>query len=170
METSSTRSLPEVGLFRHSARIIRRTVELNTEGITHEESLIAPGAGGSCGNWIVGHLAHVYEQTLPQLEQTPVVGVEALQRYRRGSAPLADGAEALEFGELLRIFDESSQLIHDGLAELDSGALARTRKYFGDETETTLAKFLNFIFFHQAYHAGQLGVLRRVVGKEGAIP
>jgi uncharacterized damage-inducible protein DinB len=25
------------------------------------------------------------------------------------------------------------------------------------------------VFFHQAYHAGQAGVLRRVAGREGAI-
>ncbi|HEX7003577.1 MAG TPA: DinB family protein [Trueperaceae bacterium] len=161
---------PEVSLFAHSARIIRQTVEVNIEGISHPESLIAPRPAGSCANWILGHLAHSYEQTLPHLGQPKVVDNGTLERYRRGSDPIGEGSPACDFDELRRIFAESSDRIGAGLASLNDEALATTSNYFGGKSETTLAKFLNFIFFHQAYHAGQLGVLRRIVGKEGAIP
>jgi hypothetical protein len=33
----------------------------------------------------------------------------------------------------------------------------------------TLGDKLGFLQFHEAYHAGQIGLLRRLVGKEGKI-
>jgi uncharacterized damage-inducible protein DinB len=33
----------------------------------------------------------------------------------------------------------------------------------------SLGSLLATVMFHQAYHAGQLGILRRIVGKPGAI-
>ena len=160
----------EAVLFGQNARIIRRSVQMNADGISHEESLVAPQPAGSCANWIVGHLAHIYEQSLPFLGQPTVLEEGALKRYGRGSEPIGNGSEAHDFADLLRVFDEASERFEAGLANLDAAALATTRSFFGGKSETTLSKYLNFILFHQAYHAGQLGVLRRIVGKEGAIP
>jgi hypothetical protein len=33
----------------------------------------------------------------------------------------------------------------------------------------TLRSLLTTVLFHQAYHSGQTGLLRRIAGKEGAI-
>jgi uncharacterized damage-inducible protein DinB len=33
----------------------------------------------------------------------------------------------------------------------------------------TVRSLLATVFFHQAYHVGQTGLLRRIAGKEGAI-
>lgn len=170
MDRSVVDVVPEVALFRRNAKIIRDAVKLNVEGLSHEESLISPQPAGSCANWVLGHMLYSYEQTLPFIAQRPVLTEGALERYRRGSPPLADGSEAREFAELLRVWDEAAKRIDAGLEGLTSEALARSHNYFGGKSETTLARFLNFIFFHQAYHAGQLGLLRRVAGKEGAIP
>jgi uncharacterized damage-inducible protein DinB len=38
----------------------------------------------------------------------------------------------------------------------------------GDPDET-LGSLLAVALFHQAYHAGQLGILRRIAGESGAI-
>jgi uncharacterized damage-inducible protein DinB len=39
----------------------------------------------------------------------------------------------------------------------------------GELTET-VRSLLGTILFHQAYHSGQTGLLRRIAGKPGAIP
>jgi hypothetical protein len=36
--------------------------------------------------------------------------------------------------------------------------------------EIAILSQLAAVQFHQSYHAGQLGVLRRIAGKDGAIP
>lgn len=165
-----TAEAPEIALFRQNATIIHHAGMANTDGISHEESLANPEPAGSCANWIMGHLTLSYEQALPFLGQEPVLPEGALERYRRGSAPLAVDAEAVDFGELRDAFDEAASRFEAGLENLTPAALSRTQNFHGGKSETTLAKYLNFTLFHQAYHVGQLGVLRRIVGKEGAIP
>lgn len=161
---------PEIELFRRNATIIRKTVQVNLQGLTHEESLVNPEPGGSCVNWVLGHLDYSYEQVLPHLGQRQVLEAGALERYKRGSPPLSDRSEARELAELLRVWDEASRRVDVGLESLTPDALAQSHNFFGGKSETTLARYLNFILFHQAYHAGQLGLLRRLAGKEGAIP
>ncbi len=35
--------------------------------------------------------------------------------------------------------------------------------------EETVGSLLAVVMFHQAYHSGQLGILRRIAGESGAI-
>ena len=46
------------------------------------------------------------------------MGEDALERYARGSPPLRDSSEALDFQELLAAWDEAFERINDGLAGL----------------------------------------------------
>jgi uncharacterized damage-inducible protein DinB len=117
-------------------------------------------------NWVVGHVLHVYAQLLRGLGQTPVIPVESLARYARGSSPLRDGEAALRFEDLVAAWDASAERVDAGLATLTAEALeAPGPAEFGDTTR----EFLCFLLFHQAYHAGQTGILRRLAGKAGAI-
>jgi hypothetical protein len=161
----------EVEILRHQARTTRQVVRLNVDGLTQEESLIQPDPAGNCLNWVVGHLVCIYEQALPMLGQKPVLGEGALKRYARGTPPLSDAAEALDLSELLTAWDEASERIDAGLASLTTEALDRPapRSPTGDPNET-VRSLLATVLFHQAYHSGQTGLLRRIAGKEGAIP
>jgi hypothetical protein len=47
-------------------------LEKNLEGVSHEESLINPQPGGSCLNWIVGHLTRSRNQALGLFGQKPM--------------------------------------------------------------------------------------------------
>jgi uncharacterized damage-inducible protein DinB len=158
-------------VFRHQARTTHTVVRLNVEGLTQEESLIQPAGGGNCLNWVLGHLLWVYDEMLPLLGQVPAMGKKALARYARGSAPLQDPAEALDLGDLLAAWDEATQRVDAGLAGLTAAALDRPapRNPSGNPNET-IRSLLSTVFFHQAYHAGQTGLLRRTAGRKGAIP
>src|SRR5215470_14553286 len=101
MATPAPATAKEVEIFRHNARNIHKTVQLNVDGLTHGESLIQPQPGGNCVNWVVGHLLWVYDGMLPMLGQTPTLGRDALKRYARGTPPLRDSAEALNFQQLV---------------------------------------------------------------------
>lgn len=150
--------------------MVEHVVRRNVDGITHAESLIQPRPAGNCINWVVGHLLAIYNGTLPLLGQEPVMEQGAIARYDRGAPPLHDPDEALAFEELLAVWDEAVARIEAGLAGLTAEALDRPSPISpGGDAEETFRSVLTTIFFHQAYHAGQLGVLRRIAGKDGAI-
>jgi DinB superfamily len=161
----------EIEIFRHSSRIIHNVVRVNADGLTHADSLIQPRPAGNCLNWVVGHLLCVYERVLPAVGQTPIMSEGALKRYDRGSPPIKDAGEALELTELMTAWDEAAKRIDLGLADLPAEALDAPAPFSptGNPNET-VRSLLTTLFFHQAYHAGQTGILRRIAGKNGAIP
>lgn len=138
----------------------------NVDGITHDESLVRPQNGGNPANWILGHIVATRDRVLPHLGETPVLG-EYQQLYRRGSHP---GAEALPFGDLLTALDVSQERMMAGLARLSDEQLAAQAPFTpGGGEPGTFASLLATIAFHEAYHGGQLGIVRRMLGKEGAV-
>lgn len=170
MSAAAPGTAGDVEVLRHQARLTHQVVRLNTDGLTQEESLVQPHPGGNCLNWIVGHLVAIYDRALPLLGQEPVMGAGAMERYDRGSAPLRDPAEARPLAELLAAWDEASRRAAAGLAGLTAEALDRPAPFSpGDDPDETMRTLVATMIFHQAYHAGQTGVLRRIAGREGAI-
>lgn len=170
MGTATALNLKEVELFRENAKTVHQIVRRNVEGITQEESLIQPRPAGNCANWVVGHLVNVYDGLLPLLGQKPALGKDALARYGRGTPPLQDPTEAMPLEQLLAAWDKASERFDAGLADLtpeqlDAPAPSSPR----NNPNETVRSLLGLVSFHQAYHAGQLGILRRVAGKKGAI-
>ena len=170
MTTAAASTISEIEVFRHQAGMTRSVVRANVDGLTQEDSLVQPSPGGNCQNWVVGHLACIYNKVLPMLGQEQVMEEEALKRYDRGAPPIRDAAEALELRDLLTAFDKATERVVAGLAGLSPEALDRKapESPSGNPNET-VRSLLSTVFFHQAYHAGQTGILRRIAGKEGAI-
>lgn len=157
-------------VLRVQAKGIRGSLLRNIEGLTHNDSLISPAPGGNCLNWVVGHLVSTNERLLEVLGQPPVLGKDSLRRYDRGSAELHDPAEALPLDTLLAAWDRQWAGIDAGLSaiapeKLDAPAPFSPR----NKVDETVLSLLTIVMFHQAYHAGQAGLLRRIAGREGAI-
>jgi hypothetical protein len=171
MTTTASAVIREVEIFRHQARIAHNVVKTNLNGLTHEDSLIQPQPNGNCLNWVLGHLVCVYDRVLPSLQQRPVLGMEALKRYDRGTPPLRDSSEALELPELIAAWNQAAERIDAGLSNLKPEVLdTPVPRSPTNNPNETVRSLLSTTFFHQAYHAGQTGILRRIAGKEGAIP
>jgi hypothetical protein len=76
----------------------------------------------------------------------------------------------VRFQELLAAFGKASERVDAGLAGLAPKKLDEPAPYSPTKNpRETVRSFLANISFHQAYHAGQTGLLRRIVGKPGAI-
>ena len=170
MSARGTPVAAEIELWRAQAGMAHAVVNANAGGLTHEESLVEPRPGGNRLNWVLGHLLSVYDGFLPMLKQEPVIGAAALQRYARGAPPLGDPAEAIDFARLLTAWNEASARVDAGLAALDPDILDQpvANSPSGNPNET-VRSLITTIMFHQAYHAGQTAVLRRIAGREGAI-
>jgi uncharacterized damage-inducible protein DinB len=169
MTRTATAAAAEIELWRLQARMARDVVNANTHGLTHEDSLVEPRPGGNRLNWVLGHLLSVYDGFLPLLKQEPVIG-PATQRFARGSPPLTDPAEAIDFGKLVAAWNQASERVDTGLTRLDPEILDRPvpNSPSGNPDET-VRSLITTVMFHQAYHAGQTAVLRRIAGREGAI-
>lgn len=162
---------PEVDMLRQQARTIHQVVLNNVAGITHEDSLTQPLPAGNCLNWVVGHLVHIDQRILRRLDQPAVISPDSVDRYKRGSFALTDPSEAIPLPTLVDAWTASAPGIDAGLAALTPAALAShvgPTPANNNPTDTVCA-LLTFLMFHQAYHAGQTGILRRLAGKPGAI-
>lgn len=82
MATAAANQLNEIVVLRHQNQLAQKVVRMNTEGITHGESLVQSIAGGNSMNWVVGHLLCVYNNVLPTLAQTPVMLNDRLKAIR----------------------------------------------------------------------------------------
>lgn len=170
MTALASNLLQEVEIFRDNARTTHQIVKLNLDGLTHEDSLISPEPGGNCLNWVLGHLVYVYDQFLPLLGQPPVFEPGALSRYARGTPPLRNRGEAVEFSRLINGWDQVAERVDAGLASLTEDQLNRPAPSSPrDNPNESVRSLLGVVSFHQAYHAGQTGLLRRIAGKNGAI-
>jgi len=159
-----------IDTFRHQARMTRYVVGINLDGITQEESLVQPQPHGNCANWVLGHLVYTYGRALPLLGQEPVLAPESLARYERGSSPILDASDARDVGELLAAWNATSERVDAGLANLDPDTLDTPAPFSpSNNPDETVRSLLATVLFHQAYHAGQTGLLRRIAGKDGAI-
>jgi uncharacterized damage-inducible protein DinB len=136
---------------------------VNVEGVTHEESLLQPGGGANCLNWVAGHVVANRNHILELLGEEPIWDQPAYEEYKRGSKPIASTAKARPFESILADFGRSQERIRAGLARLKDEDLAAPR---GKET---LGGSLHFLHFHESYHIGQTALLRRLAGKPGAI-
>jgi hypothetical protein len=160
----------QIAVLRDQARMAHIVVRLGLDGVTHEETLIQPEAAGNCLNWVVGHLLAIYDNVLPLLGQRPVLPAAAQKRYDRGSKPLRDGAEAIDIGELMAMWDESTKRYDAGLGALDPRTLGNRAPFSpAGNPDETVGSLLSTIAFHQSYHTGQTGLLRRIVGRQGVI-
>lgn len=160
----------DVRSYLQLAHMAQAVARMNAQGVTQAESLVQPQPAGNCFNWVMGHLVTVYNNSLPLVGQQPVTDRAELAVYERGGPPLTDAARALEIDRLLALWDEASARFQAGLGTLTPERLDSPAPFSpsGDPDET-VRSLVATILFHQAYHSGQLGILRRVTGHEGAV-
>jgi uncharacterized damage-inducible protein DinB len=144
-------------------RINHGALHQNLAGLTHEDSVVQPEAG-NCLNWVVGHLVSSRNGILTAMGREPYWPAEQAARYARGSAPVKGTADARPFEGLVSDFDQTQERILAGLAELTDADLQKPH-----QRDMTVGEWISFLHFHEAYHIGQTGILRRLPGKEGAI-
>lgn len=160
-----------LSLFKLQARVVRRVVAMNLDGVTHEDSIVAPTPAGNSINWVVGHLLFTYNSLLPLLNAEAVADGAMLDVYARGAETMTDFGLAIRLDELCALWETAAHRItaaldaFDPLRLDDKAAVSPT----GNPDET-MGSLIAFILFHQAYHAGQLGLLRRLLAKPRAIP
>ena len=142
--------------FQASHSVLRR----NLEGIRHEESLQAPRDGGNSLNWVLGHLVSTRNLVLDLLGQPSVITPEQAVAYRGEGG---DPSRFLPLDDLKLALERSQEAINAGFETLSLQDMSSPA--YG----STVGGMLGVLAFHEAYHGGQIGILRRSLGHEGVI-
>ena len=151
----------QIGYAAHALRV-------NTADLTHQDSLVQPSTGGNCLNWVVGHIVVSRNRILEILGREPVWNDERASRYARSTEPIVgDDDTVAPFDEILAAYEAAQQEIVDGLSEMSPEELSVLEPWFGEDAPKAVV--LAGLVFHETYHVGQTGVLRRVAGRQGAI-
>ncbi len=135
----------------------------HAKGIAEDESRRAPAGGGNSLNWVLGHIAASRNDIHALLGMDPACGGEMAEIYRRGSSGETGGAGARSLPEIVELLDRSGQAIKKRLSEMSAADFDRPIE------RGTVGDALAFLQFHESYHAGQVGLLRRLLGKTGVI-
>jgi hypothetical protein len=113
----------------------------------------SPQPGGNSIYWVARHVLATRDRMFPALGQKPVLG---------------DGSPTLV--ELKAAFDQSQERLLNGIRTLTSDKLAADAPFSPTGGPLRpLGEFLVTSAFHEAYHVGQLGILRRILGKKGML-
>jgi uncharacterized damage-inducible protein DinB len=131
--------------------------------VSQAESCHRPDPGGNSLNWVLGHVAASRNDILKLLQEPQVWNSTEAAPYLRGSDGRADTFRPRPLEEIQAALDRSHQSI---LAKLEK----MTPEDLQAPTEKgTIGSDLAFLQFHESYHMGQVGYLRRLLGKEGVI-
>jgi hypothetical protein len=140
-----------------------------TEGLTHQDSLIQLPFRANCLNWVVGHILTNRCNILKLLGGKDLRSEINLDRYERESNPISGPGEGvLELSELLILLETSQNRLEEALDKETEESLQRAAPY-RDRPEQTLAFWLFFLYFHDCYHVGQTEILRQAAGVDDKI-
>jgi uncharacterized damage-inducible protein DinB len=145
-------------------------LDMNTRDVSHEESLITPPMGGSCLNQVLGHLSRTRNMALATMGQKSPYPMQEFDPYDDRTGVPFSRDRALPFEELRRRFDSMQQPLIRAITEMTAEGLAMrpARPLTGDPDETVGSNLATLVF-HECYHVGQTGILRRIVGKPGVV-
>jgi hypothetical protein len=136
-------------------------IEKGLEDLTHAESVHGPAPAGNCINWVLGHILLTRSRLEQLLGGTPLLSGGRWEPYAAGHDDL-DRSRALPFDELARITVES--LPH--LQAVIAGCESRMSEPIGNRGRN-IAETIGTFVSHEAYHAGQIHLIRRTLGKPG---
>ncbi len=154
----------------YQLELSNKLLEMNTGDVSHEESLVTPPKGGSCLNQVVGHLTRTRNMALGSMGQKSPYPMQDFDPYDDRTGVPFSRKNALPIDELRRRFKAMQEPLVSAIKGMSPEVLAMKppRPFTGEPNETVGSNFATFVF-HECYHVGQTGVLRRVAGKPGVV-
>jgi len=141
-----------------------RLLELNGAGLTPELAARRAANGVASAAWIVGHLVLARRRILKLVGGPVPDAPEWEQHYARGGP----GATAhLDWSALVTAFQVTDQDLKAAFQQVADWDRPTTNPALG--TEQPLEQVLSFLFMHECYHLGQIGLIRKLHGLPGAI-
>lgn len=142
-------------IFSKQLQFLKHVVNLNLGEVSQEDSLITAPNGGNSVNWLLGHMIEVRDGMRKSLGLDPIADEAMINLYKRGTE---------------NITAEKAFKLEDLLEKYNSGSDEMIKRLEGDEvTNGESIDTITVLLFHEAYHAGQIGLFRRIMGKDSKI-
>ena len=117
--------------------------------------------------WLTGHLANTRRWMLRELGQT--VAEDTWEGFFGAGGKISAESDAVDPATLQAAFEAAGQDVVSTLGALTTADAAKALPKPFPDGSTTVGGMLNFLHFHEAYHIGQVGLIRRALGKPGLI-
>lgn len=135
--------------------------------VSHDESLREIAPDGKCINWILGHAIFARGKLLTVLGFEPAWYKDQMAVYGGGEAGKFSIEIAAPFSELQRLLDQTLVVLSETLANIGQGLNDPCDVLPHVSEGGTVADRVGAFACHEAYHVGQIGLLRRLLGKPG---
>lgn len=136
-------------------------IDIQTKGLTHEESLMQLPFRGNCLNWVVGHVIASRDSVLKRIGAEPIWSDETGARYQYDSEPIvsADDPGIISFDDMRKALKTGLERLNAAVEAMDEAQLLEA-----NEDGQTLAEWISFMGWHGGYHSGQTEYLRQLTG------
>ena len=156
--------IPElVSCFERTVAFLRESVA----DLADEDLVLQPSGVPNHAAWTLGHVIHGCQAMAGELGAEPCRPGDWESRFGYGSSPTTVVSQYPGKAELLAALGDASQRLHTALLGMDPATLAEP---LPDEQARGILPtkghaFLQIVAAHTAYHAGQLAVWRRAIGR-----
>ena len=143
-------------------------IEQSVGDLSDDDLVRQPPGVPNHAAWTLGHVIHSCEAIAGMLGVAPWLPGQWESQFGYGSSPTAVVSQYPGKAELLSALQDASHRLRTALLGLDETALAEP---LPDENVRELLPtkghaILQVVAAHMAYHAGQLAVWRRAIGRE----
>ena len=160
----------QIDLAGKQIQFARRYTKRLIEDVDQSEWFQIPDGSPTHLAWQIGHLAMAeYGLTLLRIRgkepsDREFITNDFLRKFKRDSTPTADPEFYPTIGEILTVFDAVHEHALQAIPQYDAGTLAESLPLPTAAYPTKLGALL-FCSVHEMLHAGQIGLLRRLLGK-----
>jgi uncharacterized damage-inducible protein DinB len=137
-------------------------LQKNLQGFDSQNASNTPTQGGNSAAWLLSHIVAARQLPLVFSGAQPIWNQETMQRWGRSPAPL-EGHETPDWNQLCSDLNKSQDVLMAHLATLEASDLER------QTPAGTLGSTIAFLATHEAYHVGQVAMLRRALGMPGVM-
>ena len=156
--------IPELIAIAHLYAHDDRTLDRLVGDLSEADWKRQDGAGHTL-RWIVGHLGATRLRML-EIAGLPPMTAPWTAAFGRGTSD-ADVPDSLDMKAVVAAFHEAHQRLAARWEHLSAEDLAKPLGRTLPDGTDTVGGALRFLVWHEAYHFGQLGLLRRLAGKGG---
>ena len=143
-----------------------RVIGLQTEGLTHADSMLQLPFRGNCLNWVLGHIVDSRDYMLRIAGAEPLWDEERGKIYGFGSEAMQADDEVVPMETILADLQRSQERLANAMATLDDDRLDAPLE---EDSDVTLRQRLAFMTWHDAYHTGQTEYLRQLSGTDDKV-
>lgn len=139
------------------------TIQAQTKGLVHEQSLLQAPFRANCLNWVLGHILSSRDNALSALGAERVLTSEQAARYGYGSNPICGPEEGiLRMERILELLQLSQERLNAALQTVSAATLEEER--IMGPFHVPCGELIVQLFAHDSYHTGQTDILRQLAG------